>query len=298
MSNQPSNSPDLSNPPDGQKPAIDFDITFSMASIEQHLEAAKRNSSKENVAPQAAQTAPLPPATPIPQPASAPEPQNFSALGSGLLAELAQEAAHKEHAQLSATQELQARAQRLNDALKQINDFLAALAQFANKMEPEISRSYSLDARTGYDGLKWKGAFLDARKQDLSATALLAHVTLSVTYSAPAPVVVRRPWGQLDALKRELNSLKLKAVDENELDGKRPQQEWLQVTLAPELPMQLRFLANYDKGHIDVLSRNLLAFGISSFRLQPEHISPSMLDDLGRVLLGRTNILPSALQPL
>ncbi len=285
-------------PPDKQEPVVDFDITFSMASIEQHLEAAKRISANEKVAPQVAQGTPVATPPPAPQPAVAPQPQSFSALGSGLLAELAQEAARKEHAQLSATQEIQARAQRLNDALKQINDFLAALVQFANKMEPEISRSYSLDARTAYNGLKWKNAFLDARKQDLSAAALLAHVTLSVTYCAPAPVVVSRPWSQLEALKNELNSLKLKPVDENELDGKRPQQEWLQVTLTPELPMQLRFLANYDKGHIDVLSRNLLAFGISSFRLQPERISPAMLDDLGRVLLGRTNNLPSALQPL
>ena len=95
-----------------------------------------------------------------------------------------------------------------------------------------------------------------------------------------------------------MNNLKLRALDESELDSKRPKQEWLQVHLAPDFPVHLRFQANYENGHIDVMSRNLLAFGISSFRLQPEDVTSALLDDLGRVLLSRADELPSALLPL
>jgi hypothetical protein len=297
MSNAPTESPASKQPDD--KPVINFDITATMADIERHLADARRNTAHEYVEPQRPAFQLDIPAAPVAAAEPLPPPQpKANAFESSFLAELAQEAAKKQDSNLSSTQALQARSQRLNDALTRISDFFTQLIQFANKMEPDIARNYRLDARTAYTNLKWKAAMVDTRKQDLSATALLAHATLSVNYCAPEPVLVTRPWDQLEALKAELNNLKLQAIDEAELDSKRPKQEWLQVRLAPEFPVHLRFLANYDKGHIDVLSRNLLAFGIKSFRLQAEDVTSAMLDDLGRVLLSRTDSLPPSLQPL
>ena len=275
---------------------INFDLGASMADIEKFLSEARHSTSREYIEPQQPSFQVEVSPTPVEPPA--PVPAQTHSFESSFLAELAQEAAKKQGANLSATQALQARSQSLHDALNHIAEFFTALIQFANNLEPNISRNYRLDARTSYTNLKWRSAFLDARKQDLSATALLAHVTFSVNYCAPEPVLLTRPWDQLEALKAELNNLKLRAIDESELDSKRPKQEWLQVRLAAELPVQLRFLANYDKGHIDVLSRNLLAFGISSFRLQAEEVTSALLDDLGRVLLSRSEQLPAALKPL
>lgn len=295
MIHTPSASSAQNMSPD-DKPAINFDFNASMADIEKHLEEARRSTAHEFIEPQRpAFQAELqtPPVTP-----PSPPPVQPPAFESSFLAELAQESAKKQGANLSATQELQARSQRLHDALNRIIGFFTPLIQYANNMEPDISRSYRLDARTTYTRLKWRGAFLDSRKQDLSSTALLAHVTFSVNYCTPESVLVTRPWDQLEALKAELSSLKLKALDESELDSKRPKQEWLQVRLAPEFPVHLRFQANYDKGHIDVMSRNLLAFGISAFKLQPEDVTSALLDDLGRILLSRADKLPSALIPL
>ncbi|TAJ79479.1 MAG: hypothetical protein EPO42_06050 [Gallionellaceae bacterium] len=291
----PHTEPAAQNQSPEDKPVINFDLSASMADIERRLEEARRSTAHERIEPQhpplQEATGPMlvPPAAPAAQPGS---------FESGFLAELAREAAKKQGASLSATQALQARSQSLHDALGRIAGFFTPLIQFANNMEPDISRSYRLDARTAYSNLKWRNAHLETRKQDLSATALLAHITFSVNYCAPEPVLVTRPWNQLDALKAELNNLKLRPIDESELDGKRPKQEWLQVRLAPDFPVHLRFLANYDKGHIDVLSRNLLAFGISSFRLQAEDVTSALLDDLGRVLLSRADKLPAALLPL
>ncbi len=294
MSHTPS-EPTAQNMSTNDKPAINFDLNASMADIEKQLEEARRSTAHEFIEPQrpAFQTElQTPPVTPPPPPVQT------QAFESSFLAELAQESAKKQGVNLSATQELQARSQRLHDALNRITGFFTPLIQYANNMEPDISRSYRLDARTTYTRLKWRGAFLDSRKQDLSSAALLAHVTFSVNYCAPESVLATRPWDQLEALKAELNSLKLKALDESELDSKRPKQEWLQVRLAPEFPVHLRFQANYDKGHIDVMSRNLLAFGINAFKLQPEDVTSALLDDLGRILLSRADKLPSALIPL
>jgi len=299
MSNTPT-EPSAQNKPQEDEPVINFDLSNTLTDIDKHLAAAKSRAAHERIetpAPAAFEIqtnfAPAPA-----EPVAAPAPMQTNTFGSGFLAELAQEAAKQQESNLDSTQAIKARSQQVHDALVSISEFFTSLIQFANNMEPDISRNYRLDARTAFSNLKWKDALLDSRKQDLSATALLAHLTFSVNYTAPEAVLVSRPWDQLEALKTELNSLKLKVLDEAELDGKRPKQEWLQVHLAPQLPVHLRFLANYDKGHIDILSRNLLSFGISSFRLQPEDVSSAMLDDLGRVLLSRADKLPAALMPL
>ncbi len=295
-------SPDISSvqhPPAEEKPLLNFDLSLSKSDIEKHLAAARLSAASERVEPQSQTILPdadrIAAATPPASNNATPQPGIFQ---SGFLAELAQEAAKKQGANLSATQALQARSQSLNDALNRIAAFFTSLTQFTNDMEPDISRLYRLDARTAFANLKWQSARVDARKQDLSSTALMAHVTFSVNYHAPEAVLVTRPWNQLEALKAELSSLNLKVIDDTELDGKRPKQEWLQVHLSPDLPVYLRFQANYDRGHIDILSRNLLAFGISSFRLKIEDVTSALLDDIGRVLLSRTDKLPDALVPI
>jgi hypothetical protein len=276
---------------------IHFDLSSSMFDIEQRLAAERNNSAHEHIE-KPSSTPPVTAASAPNTPQAIPATTSSKIFESSFLAELSKEAEKKLDENLSATQELMARAQKLNDALARIAAFFTQLIQFANQMEPDISRCYRLDARTSYNQLKWKGAFLDIRKQDLSSTALLAHLTFTVNYQAPEPIVVSRPWNQLDALKAELGNLKLKVLDDTELDSQRPKQEWLQVHLSPDLPVQVRFLANYDKGHIDILSRNLIAFGISSFRLLPEDVSSNVLDDIARVLLGRSDMLPAALRAI
>lgn len=294
ISNTMSSPPPVKSPQD-HNPLINFDLGASMADIERRLEAARLDTAAEVLATPSAQ---LKPPIEVPPVATSPEASPPPSFESGFLAELARAAAQKQSANLSATQKLQARSQSLHDALSRIPGFFTPFIQFANGLEPDIPRIYRLDARTVFSNLKWHNASFDARKQDLSATALLANVTFSVNYHAAEPVLLTRPWNQLDALKSELASLKLRVVDESELDSKRPKQEWLQVRLAPDFPVYLRFIANYDKGHIDILSRNLLEFGISSFRIEAEEINTPLLEDLGRVLLGQTEKLPPHLRPL
>ena len=227
------------------KPLVNFDLSSSLSEIDKHLADARRSAEHERLEPQNPEilvdtshviTAPESIAVYTP-----PQPTAYK---SHFLAELEEEAAKKLGASLSEAQALQIRSQKLHEALNRIVGFFSALTEFANKMEPEISREYRLDARTCYSNLKWKEARLDARKQNLSSTALIAYVTFSVNYRAPEAPVVTRPWNQLEALKVELENLRLGILDKAELDGKRPKQEWLQVHLSPDLPVYLKFQAN------------------------------------------------------
>ena len=274
-------------------PILNFNFDASSAEIEQRLAEALQNTGHISQEPEQHLNESLPISSPHAAPIVAPPVEN--PVESGLLAELAREMEEKLGSKRSAEQDSQAKAQRLHEALGRIVKFLNPLVKYMNSMEPEINRSYCLDARTVYTHLKWRDASVDYRKQDLSSTALLGHIMFSVNLYAPEPVLVTRPWTQHEILKKELHSLRLRVLDELDLDIKKTKQEWLQVRLAPDFPVQIKFQGNYDEYYIDVLSRNIETFGIAVFRLKPEAVTPGMLDDLGSFLIGRKDRLPTAL---
>ena len=184
----------------------------------------------------------------------------------------------------------------MHEALEAIVKFFLRFNEHVNNMGPEIKRTYSLDARTTYTRLRWQGATLDYRKQGLSESALLASAMFRVNLCAPERVPIKRPWHQIEALKKELQHLRLRALEDLDEMSRRPKQEWLVAHLAPDFPVQLMFHGNYDQFCIDVTGRNLEAFGVTTFRLDAEDVTPKLMDEIGLFLLGRTNRLPAALR--
>ncbi len=216
---------------------------------------------------------------------------------SGLLASLANEAKSKLDAKQSAVQENRAKNQGVHDALDRLAKFFNPFVKHVNDAEPTINRAYQLDARSRFSDLKWKGGVVDLRKQGLSDTALLDYVALAVRLCAPAPVELKRPWGQMEALKKELQYLKLRTVEDLEVIAKMPPQGWIPASLSPEIPLQVKFRGNYDKGYIDVACHNVETFGPASFRLEPQDVTQAFLDGFGLFLLGRAPKLPLSLKP-
>jgi hypothetical protein len=234
--------------------------------------------------------------------ASAP-PAEFA--GSGLLAGLAREAREKSgnvtstvqnnKAQIPLKPRMHAHAPLVDAALDRIAKFLIAFVQHVNKVEPAINRTYRLDARTIYANLKWQRANVEYRKLSLSDTAYLDFVTFSVDLCAPGPVLLKRTWNHFETLEHELQHIGLRVIDNLAAISKMPRQEMLEVRLAPNFPVQIKFKGNYEKGYIDVISRNIEAFGSATFKLGPGSVTPGLMDELGLFLLGRSNQLPEAL---
>ena len=227
--------------------------------------------------------------------------------GSNLLAGLALEAKQKQGVKQSTLQESQAKAKRVDDALKGIVKFFTPFIRHVNDVEPAINRTYRYDARTVYDNLKWQNATIDYRKQNLSEAAFLEYVTFSVNLCAPEPVLLKRPWGPMETLKKELHQLRLRVIDDMVDANKNPNREWLEgnknrklewleAKLAPDFPVQIRFQGNYSESDIDVLCRNLETFGVSAYKLNTDEVTPVFLDCLGLFLLGRVETLPSQLK--
>lgn len=211
---------------------------------------------------------------------------------SGLLASLALEAKQSQQNRETLDQQSQTKNLRVNDALDRVIKFFIPFNRHVNNVEPAINRIYRLDARSVFANLKWNCALLDYRKLNMSDSALLNHVAFSVNYLAPEPVLFKRPWGQFEALKKELQNLKITPLDDLDELRKKPRQEWLETHLDPALPVQIIFHANYELGKVDILSRNLADFGQVAYRLAPEDISAAFLDELGLFLMGRAESPP------
>lgn len=180
----------------------------------------------------------------------------------------------------------------MGDALKRIASFFLPFIRHANDVEPMINRIYCFDARTIYSNLKWQNAIIESRKQSLSEDAHIDYVALSVNLCAPEPVRLKRPWGALETLKKELHHLRLRVIDDMETVTKKPKQEWLEAQLAPDFPVQMRFQGNYAENRIDVMCRNIETFGVTSFKLELVDVTPAFLDSLGLYLIGRSDRLP------
>ncbi len=215
---------------------------------------------------------------------------------SGLLASLALEAKQNLDSRQSSDEDKQARARRVHDALEHVLKFFIPFARHVNAVEPAIKRIYRLDARAVFSNLKWQGATVDYRKQSMAEEAHWAYVAFSVNLVAPEPLLLKRPWGQFDALKRELQHLRLRVLDDLDEIHKRPTQEWLEARLDPALPLQISFQGNYETDKIDVVTRNLEDFGQISFTLEPAAITQPLLDELGLFLIGRSEKLPAILR--
>ena len=234
-------------------------------------------------------------ATTVQTPVVLPQPQPVSA-ESDLLARLAREAKEKINSKQSTLQESQAKARRVDDALNRIVKFLHPFIQHVNNVEPTINRIYRFDARTVYTNLKWQNAMVEHRRQSLSEAALMDYVTFSVNLCAPEPVPLKRPWGPLETLKKELHHLRLRVIDDMDTVNKKSKQEWLEAMLAPDFPVQIRFQGNYSASSIDVMCRNLEAFGVVAYKLDPDEVTTAFLDGLGIFLLGRSDKLPVQLR--
>ena len=222
--------------------------------------------------------------------------ENEGLEGSDLLAELAGEATQKSKTLQFKEQDRQERIRKLHEALSKIVQYFSQLSSHLNKIEPTVPRTYNVDPLTTKTNFKWSQANVDSRKQSLTDNALIDHVSMRVKLSATSPLLVKRRWNELDKLKTELDDLGLSvSEDMNTQVRKQPQQDFFQIELTPDILMRIQFRGEYDTGKIDILSNNFDGFGLAAYSLDPTDVSQTLLDEVGRFLIGRTDKLPEIL---
>lgn len=284
-------------PMDDDVRALMADIDASLADLEKRLEARR----SEDAAPDATEqlpgrmperpTAPAVTANEVAReaPAAPPPSESF-----GFLAELAEEASAASGTGHSQAQLEAAQARQIHDALGRVFHFFNTLCRHANSLAPAIDRAYRLDTQTAFADLKWRDAATRSRLKSLAETSLLDYVVFRVGLWSPQPITVVRRWDQMEALQKELHILDLRPMEDINAQERLTQGQ-VRLLLAPEVPVQVTFRANYQRNRIDLLSRNLEGFGIAAFTCGAADVTQPFLDDFGRYLLARTSRLPVAL---
>jgi hypothetical protein len=289
----------------GTENVLDFDLAALNTNIEKQLEEVRR------IAAIGTLSRSLPAYDPALSALTAIVPKTVPATShsiqghereSKLLARLAEEAVVKLGLTSSMSQGLDessegySKARRLHDSLGTISKFLDSFAQQIKTTEPTIARTYTFGRRTIYNNLACRNAHADSRRLALSDSAFLDYVLLSYRLCAPEPVNISRPRDMLDGLNEQLDKAKLRALDDIEALSKGKPEDWVQVRLAPDFPVQLLFKGNYKEHNIDVQTLNIESFGTGNFTLEVEEVTSALLDEIECFLLERANKLPEALR--
>lgn len=216
---------------------------------------------------------------------------------SSFLNELAGEATQTLAAKQVQQIDREAMTQSVSAALQRTFLFFNELVKHLNALEPTISRSYALDSKAQFTPLKWQRGMVESRKQSLADNALYDFVFVQVKMSAPNPVTISRRWEQFEATRKDINAYGLKSsVDMHDLWRNRTSTPLFQVTLEPELLIRLHFQANYTEGRVELECNNVEGFGASKAKLSPELLQTSLLEEIGRYLMGRSNTVPEVMQ--
>jgi len=238
--------------------------------------------------PSSAQLAPTAAAGPptIPTPVDAP-------LGNALLQRLALQAQRmqEEAARKRQASELQfdAGASLLEAKMRQTFKYLSELASHLEVLRPAVLRSYPLLGLLEFKDLVWGGGFADFRLlPGVDGNQLIDYVSLSCVLSGPSPLRIEREGQAIEQLRHYLFDFGI-AFDCAEISNERRHVERGSFTIANEVKVSLSFKARHRQGDLLLSCKNLERLGSCDFRIAAGAVTQTMLDELGKLLLGEPN---------
>lgn len=232
-----------------------------------------------NAAPRNAPAADKPAATAEPRPAT-------PAPGGSLLEKLKREAQAR---QMTDSQcfTLQAQQQRfISDALQHAFDYLRELTEQLNILKPSVPVEYNLLNLATLDGLVWQEGRADFRLLPAaSEDRLLEQVTLRYRLGAARELRVERenPAHELFAAKLMEANIPYKS---EEFRNARNHVERTVFTFPCEVRAGFAFTADYERGDIRLVLRNVRRFGGVEYRLAHEALDQGTLEEMARLLMG------------
>lgn len=242
---------------------------------------------------------PQPQGKPAPQPASAsPAPQAPKA---SLLEQLRQQVQARQQDSSARQREVAALEKRMDAALRSIFSYCHELVQQLNVLHPPVDRPYAMLGSFEFSGLEWKEGFADYRTRPDSTEAVYESVSLNCLLSKPEQVRIEKDVLAADKFRKTLFDQGLVFTCE-EVRNTRHMVEKTVFSISAEVRVNLRWLADPERGVLALETRNLERFGSLSYTISPDSVGPAMLDELARLLLGQgsrfrdycANVGPSA----
>lgn len=225
------------------------------------------------------------PCEPTPVAAPTVEPVSFGSL----LDQLKDEVANRKQLEGDASRRGDAARSALDRQLRAVFDYFHALTSQLNYLKPQVARRYYfLDSDDAFRNLAWLEGYSDFRTQAAQDGGCIERVTLGYTLKGPGQRTLERAGGAVERLRQVLFDLGLKF----ECQEKRNRQRELEhgsFTVIDEVNVQVVWRADFENRTVVVESRNLERLGYATCTLPLESVCPAMLDEFGRLVLGREN---------
>lgn len=207
----------------------------------------------------------------------------------GLLAQLRDEVSTRQRRADEASQEQGAMRATLDRRLRLVFDYLHDLCTQLNYLKPRVNRAYFfLDSDDAFRELGWLEGFTDLRTRPQQEGGGIERVTFTYTLRGPGERTLERAGPGVERLRHVLFDLGLR-FECRELRNRQRELEQAWFTVADEVNVQLVWRADLDKGVVVLESRNLERLGHATVSLLPESVGEAMLDEFGRLVLGREN---------
>ncbi len=230
-----------------------------------------------------------PEAAPVPEPVQPPAPCG------GLLEQLRDEVALRQRGASEASRDAERLRESLDRSLRVVFDYCRDLSTQLNFLKPQVGRNfYLLDSDDPIRNLSWQEGYADFRTRSTGEGGSIERVSMGYTLRGPGQRSLERNGGAVERLRQMLFDLGLKFECQERRNRLRELESGV-FTVRDEVSVQVVWRADFEKGEIVVEARNLERLGFVTLTVRPDAIGPTLLDEFGRLVLGRDNRFRSCL---
>ena len=176
----------------------------------------------------------------------------------------------------------------LDRALKGLFSYLHDFVQQLNVVKPEVPREYPLLDSITLKSMSWQEGFADYRMQSEGARALTELVTFSYALGGTGSIIIEREGPAIERFRTLLFDFGMQFSCQ-EFRNARRFVERVEFAIRPQLSINTRWRADFDKGIVVLETRNLERLGSAQFTIAPHCLDDALLDEFGRLVLGEPN---------
>ncbi len=177
----------------------------------------------------------------------------------------------------------------IHERLKVIYGQLLELTNSLNTIRPEVIRYYYIEPSTVLEDLRQGDYAVSARRKSIDYVDFFEEVLLRARCTGSTSLRLEKNSEALVSRMRELlwsNSLKF------DLREQRTDRGYVHAgafTIEPEVPVSILIRGVADKGHIVIVTRNLEKLGEVTYTYEIDEVDTPLIEELTKLLLGKTN---------
>jgi serine/threonine protein kinase len=185
----------------------------------------------------------------------------------------------------------------ISESLQNSYHYLRELCESLNILRPARPCTYSILNVLRVENPPWQAGSADFRESsDPTGGQLFDQVTVRFRLGQGEEICIERENPSHVIVRNALfdNNIPFK---EEEVRNERHRTILTRFTITCDVKVEVRLEADYDRGDIRFVQKNVQRFGLSEFRLMPEMLTREALEELASLLLGQENRFEAMCRP-